>query len=80
MNKEQLKKEATEEFEQEFVLTLTGHNYIAGNITPDIMINFINSQIDKAYEAGKEFAIERIAEGEGWEESKEHYKKLLLTK
>ena len=83
-NIEQLKEEAKKEFDKEFVLTnhnsIDYYDYIAEDVTPDIIKDFINSQIDKAYEAGKKEAIEKISIGEGWEESEEYYKELLLNK
>ena len=40
----------------------------------------VDEEILKAKEEGKKEAIEKISASEGWEESEEHYKKLLLNK
>jgi hypothetical protein len=61
---QQLKGEADAEFNKEF-----GRGYLE-----------IRGYLDALIEQVVEKTIERIAEGEGWEDSEEHYKKLLLTK
>lgn len=41
------------------------------------LLCFIETQIKEAERRGSENTLEVIASGEGWEESEEHYKKIL---
>lgn len=78
MTLQELKEEARKEFDEKFVDDRFDSINEIVSARPNYIKDFIDALIEKAFEEGKKYAIESIAEDQGWEESEQYFKEKLL--